>query len=118
MTQRWAGMGMGLINVCERWAVPTDIVGTEDHLGDMDFKVAGTRQGVTSIQMDIKIAGLDFKIISEALEKAKRARLHILGIMDQAIPKPRSELSKYAPRIITIQIRPDKIGDLIGPKGK
>jgi len=84
----------------------------------MDFKVAGTRQGVTSIQMDIKIMGLDFKIIAEALEKAKQARLYILDIMDQVMPKPRSELSKYAPRIITIQIRPDKIGDLIGPKGK
>src|SRR5438067_6734487 len=78
----------------------------------------GTRQGVSSIQMDIKIEGLDFSIVSQALEKAKQARLHILDIMDQAMPKPRSELSKYAPRIITIQIRPDKIGDLIGPKGK
>src|SRR5438128_2414751 len=93
-------------------------MGTEDAVGAMDFKVAGTRQGVTSIQMDIKILGLDFKIIAEALEKAKQARLHILDIMDQVMPKPRSQLSKYAPRIITIQIRPDKIGDLIGPKGK
>src|SRR3989475_5814799 len=84
----------------------------------MDFKVAGTRQGVTSIQMDIKTEGLDFKIISEALDKARRARLHILDIMDQTIARPRSQLSKYAPRIITIQIRPDKIGDIIGPKGK
>src|SRR5216110_863514 len=98
--------------------IVSDILGTEDALGDMDFKVAGTRQGVTSIQMDIKIMGLDFKIIAEALEKAKQARLHILDIMDQVMPKPRSQLSKYAPRIITIQIRPDKIGDLIGPKGK
>src|SRR5437660_4878425 len=84
----------------------------------MDFKVAGTRQGVSSIKMDIKIEGLDFSIVSQALEKAKQARLHILDIMDQVMSKPRSELSKYAPRIITIQIRPDKIGDLIGPKGK
>src|SRR5439155_1607898 len=99
-------------------AVLTDILGTEDRLGDMDFKVAGTRQGVTSIQMDIKSEGLDFKIISEALDKARRARLHILDIMDQTIARPRSQLSKYAPRIITIQIRPDKIGDIIGPKGK
>jgi polyribonucleotide nucleotidyltransferase len=98
--------------------VLTDILGDEDHLGDMDFKVAGTRQGVSSIQMDIKIEGLDFQIVSQALEKAKKARLHILDIMDQVMAKPRSELSKYAPRIITIQIRPDKIGDLIGPKGK
>ena len=118
VTAACAGIAMGLIKEGDRVAVLTDILGTEDHLGDMDFKVAGTRQGVTSIQMDIKISGLDFKIISEALEKAKRARLHILDVMEQAIPKPRSQLSKYAPRIITIQIRPDKIGDLIGPKGK
>src|SRR5438477_151684 len=118
MTAACAGVAMGLIKEGKRLAVLTDILGTEDHLGDMDFKVAGTRQGVSSIQMDIKIEGLDFQIISQALEKAKQARLHILDIMDQAMPKPRSELSKYAPRIITIQIRPDKIGDLIGPKGK
>src|SRR5437588_237600 len=118
MTAACAGVAMGLIKEGSRVAVLTDILGTEDHLGDMDFKVAGTRQGVSSIQMDIKIEGLEFKIISQALEKAKKARLHILDIMDQAIPKPRSQLSKYAPRIITIQIRPDKIGDLIGPKGK
>src|SRR6266545_4583074 len=118
MTAACAGVAMGLIKEGERVAVLTDILGTEDALGDMDFKVAGTRQGVTSIQMDIKIQGLDFRIVSEALDKAKKARLHILDIMDQAIPKPRSQLSKYAPRIITIQIRPDKIGDLIGPKGK
>src|SRR5256885_515507 len=118
MTAAGAGVAMGLIKEADRGAGVTDILGTEDALGDMDFKVAGTRQGVTSIQMDIKIMGLDFKIIAEALEKAKQARLHILDIMDQVMPKPRSELSKYAPRIITIQIRPDKIGDLIGPKGK
>src|SRR6266404_2759105 len=118
MTAACAGVAMGLIKEADRVAVLTDILGTEDALGDMDFKVAGTRQGVTSIQMDIKIMGLDFKIMAEALEKAKRARLHILDIMDQVMAKPRSELSKYAPRIITIQIRPDKIGDLIGPKGK
>jgi len=113
-----AGVAMGLIKEGARVAVLTDILGSEDHLGDMDFKVAGTREGVTSIQMDIKIEGLDFKIISEALDKAKTARLHILDIMQQTLPEPRSQLSKYAPRIITIQIRPDKIGDLIGPKGK
>jgi len=118
MTAACAGVAMGLIKEGKRLAVLTDILGTEDHLGDMDFKVAGTRQGVSSIQMDIKIEGLDFSIVSQALEKAKQARLHILDIMDQVMPKPRSELSKYAPRIITIQIRPDKIGDLIGPKGK
>src|SRR5437660_2678485 len=118
MTAACAGVARGLIKEGKRVAVLTDILGTEDHLGDMDFKVAGTRQGVSSIQMDIKIEGLDFSIVSQALEKAKQARLHILDIMDQVMPKPRSELSKYAPRIITIQIRPDKIGDLIGPKGK
>jgi polyribonucleotide nucleotidyltransferase len=113
-----AGIAMGLIKEGKRVAILTDILGSEDHLGDMDFKVAGTRDGVTSIQMDIKIEGLDFKVISEALEKARTARLHILDIMQQTIPTPRSQLSKYAPRIITMQIRPDKIGDLIGPKGK
>jgi len=113
-----AGVAMGLIKEGARVAVLTDILGSEDHLGDMDFKVAGTREGVTSIQMDIKIEGLDFQIISEALEKARRARLHILDIMERVIPQPREQLSKYAPRIITIQIPPDKIGDLIGPKGK
>ncbi len=113
-----AGVAMGLIKEGSRVAVLTDILGSEDHLGDMDFKVAGTREGVTSIQMDIKIEGLDFAILAEALEKAKRARLHILDIMERVLPQPRAELSKYAPRIITIQIPPDKIGDLIGPKGK
>jgi polyribonucleotide nucleotidyltransferase len=113
-----AGVAMGLIKEGARVAVLTDILGSEDHLGDMDFKVAGTREGVTTIQMDIKIEGLDFHIISEALEKARRARLHILDIMERVIPQPREQLSKYAPRIITIQIPPDKIGDLIGPKGK
>src|SRR3989449_442383 len=113
-----AGVAMGLIKEGSRVAVLTDILGTEDHLGDMDFKVAGTREGVTSIQMDIKIEGLDFKIIAEALDRAKQARVHILDIMDRAIPAPRSQLSKYAPRIITIQIPTEKIGDIIGPKGK
>ena len=113
-----AGVAMGLITEGGRTAILTDILGTEDHLGDMDFKVAGTKDGVTSIQMDIKVQKLDWKVISDALEKAKKARLHILDIMQQAMPEPRSQLSKYAPRIITVQIRPDKIGDLIGPKGK
>jgi polyribonucleotide nucleotidyltransferase len=113
-----AGIAMGLIKEGDRVAVLTDILGTEDHLGDMDFKVAGTRAGVTSIQMDIKIGGLDFAIVSQALDKARVARIHILDIMDQAIAAPRSQLSKYAPRIITLQIPPDRIGELIGPKGK
>ena len=113
-----AGVAMGLITEGGRTAILTDILGSEDHLGDMDFKVAGTKDGVTSIQMDIKVEKLDWKVISEALDKAKKARLHILDIMQQAMPEPRAQLSKYAPRILTIQIRPDKIGDLIGPKGK
>ena len=113
-----AGVAMGLIKEGHRVAILTDILGSEDHLGDMDFKVAGTREGVTSIQMDIKVEGLDFQVIGEALEKARRARLHILDIMERVIAQPREQLSKYAPRILTIQIPPDKIGDLIGPKGK
>ena len=113
-----AGVAMGLIKEGDRVAVLTDILGAEDALGDMDFKVAGTAEGVTSIQMDIKISGLTIEIMREALQKANRARLHILGIMDQALAAPRPELSKYAPRIITIKINPSKIGEVIGPKGK
>lgn len=113
-----AGVAMGLIKEGERVAVLTDILGMEDALGDMDFKVAGTREGVTSIQMDIKIEGLTVQIMREALEKAHRARMHILDEMDRAIREPRPELSKYAPRIITIKINPSKIGEVIGPKGK
>ncbi|MGH7416248.1 MAG: polyribonucleotide nucleotidyltransferase, partial [Candidatus Rokuibacteriota bacterium] len=113
-----AGVAMGLIKEGDRVAVLTDILGAEDYLGDMDFKVAGTRAGVTSIQMDIKVEGLDFRILGEALEKGRVARLHILDIMDQAMPQPRSQLSRYAPRIITIQVKPERIGEIIGPKGK
>ncbi|HEX6747188.1 MAG TPA: polyribonucleotide nucleotidyltransferase [Longimicrobium sp.] len=113
-----AGVAMGLIKEGDRVAVLTDILGAEDALGDMDFKVAGTKDGVTSIQMDIKIEGLTVEIMREALEKAHRARLHILGLMEQALPEPRKELSPYAPRIITIKINPSKIGEVIGPKGK
>ena len=96
----------------------TDILGLEDALGDMDFKVAGTREGVTSIQMDIKIEGLTVEIMREALQRANKARLHILGEMEKAITEARTELSPYAPRIITIKINPAKIGEIIGPKGK
>ncbi len=113
-----AGVAMGLISDGKRYAILTDILGTEDHLGDMDFKVAGTRDGITSIQMDIKIEGLDLKIMEEALEQARVGRLHILGEMDKALAAPREELSAYAPRIVTMKIPSDKIGDLIGPKGK
>jgi polyribonucleotide nucleotidyltransferase len=113
-----AGVAMGLIKEGERYAILTDILGTEDHLGDMDFKVAGTETGITSIQMDIKIEGLDLKIMREALTRAKEGRLHILGEMNKALAQPNADLSPYAPRIVTMNINPEKIGDLIGPKGK
>ena len=113
-----AGVAMGLIKEGKRYAILTDILGTEDHLGDMDFKVAGTRNGITSIQMDIKIEGLDLQIMKEALAQAKEGRLHILDEMDKALAEPRADLSPFAPRIVTLQINPEKIGDLIGPKGK
>jgi len=113
-----AGVAMGLIKEGKKVAILTDILGSEDHLGDMDFKVAGTSEGITSIQMDIKIQGLDLKIMEEALDKARAGRLHILGEMAKALDAPRPEMSPWAPRIFTLQIKPDKIGDLIGPKGK
>jgi polyribonucleotide nucleotidyltransferase len=113
-----AGVAMGLVKEGDKVAVLTDILGSEDHLGDMDFKVAGTEKGITSIQMDIKIEGLDLRIMEQALEKARRGRLFILKEMAKVLPGARTELSKYAPRIFTMQIKPDKIGDVIGPKGK
>jgi polyribonucleotide nucleotidyltransferase len=113
-----AGVAMGLVKEGEQVAVLTDILGTEDHLGDMDFKVAGTSEGVTAIQMDIKIQGLTLEIVREALAQAQRARTHILGEMERALASPRKALSRYAPRILTIKVRPDRIGDIIGPKGK
>src|SRR5882724_4317147 len=113
-----AGVAMGLIKEGDKIAVLTDILGSEDALGDMDFKVAGTANGITSIQMDIKIEGLTLDIMKEALERARKGRLHILKEMEKVLPKARAQLSKYAPRIITIQIKPEKIGDVIGPKGK
>jgi polyribonucleotide nucleotidyltransferase len=113
-----AGVAMGLIKEGSQVAVLTDILGAEDHLGDMDFKVAGTRDGVTAVQMDIKIQGLDLDILGQALHRARTARLHILDVMGQTLTQARGSLSKYAPRIITLQVRPDRIGDIIGPKGK
>jgi polyribonucleotide nucleotidyltransferase len=113
-----AGVAMGLIKEGDSVAVLTDILGLEDALGDMDFKVAGTRKGVTSIQMDIKIEGLTVEIMRQALERAREGRMYILDVMDQTLATPRTELSQYAPRIITIQINPEKIGEVIGPKGK
>ena len=113
-----AGVAMGLVKEGERFAVLTDILGLEDALGDMDFKVAGTRKGVTAIQMDIKMEGLDLAIMREALGRARTARRRILDAMDHALPAARTDLSQYAPRIISISINPEKIGEIIGPKGK
>lgn len=113
-----AGVAMGLIKDGEDVVVLTDIQGLEDFLGDMDFKVAGTMNGITAIQMDIKIKGIDKPILKQALKQALEGRLHILGIMLEALPLPRAEMSKYAPKIITFQINPDKIREVIGPGGK
>ena len=113
-----AGVAMGLIKDGDRNIILTDILGTEDHVGDMDFKVAGTREGVTAIQMDIKIAGVTPEIMKDALAKANNARMRILDIMYQAIAAPRKELSEYAPRITAIKIDKDKIREIIGPGGK
>jgi len=113
-----AGIAMGLVKEGEKIAILSDILGDEDHLGDMDFKVCGTKDGITSIQMDIKITGLTTAIMSRALEQARRGRLHILGEMLKAIDAPRKEISKYAPRITTIMIRPEFIKNVIGPGGK
>jgi polyribonucleotide nucleotidyltransferase len=113
-----AGIAMGLMMEDSRYQILTDIQGLEDHLGDMDFKVAGTREGVTALQMDIKVAGLSYDILVEALEQAKVARMQILDVIQQAIPEPRAEMSPYAPRMNILQVSPDKLGIVIGPGGK
>src|SRR5262249_27730912 len=113
-----AGVAMGLVMEEKKFAILTDIAGAEDHYGDMDFKVAGTREGITALQMDIKMTGLNPQIPVEALEQARKGRLFILDRMAEVITEPREELSKYAPRIVTMQIHPDKIRDVIGPGGK
>jgi polyribonucleotide nucleotidyltransferase len=113
-----AGVAMGLIKEGDEVAILTDILGLEDALGDMDFKVAGTRDGVTSIQMDIKIGGLTVEIMREALLRAHAGRMHILDVMEQTLAAPRGDISQWAPRITTITINPEKIGEIIGPKGK
>ncbi len=113
-----AGIAMGLIKEGDDYVVLTDIAGVEDHLGDMDFKVAGTANGITALQMDIKITGVTFEILTEALAQAKRARLFILGKMRETLAEPRPELSQYAPRIFSIQINPDQIGLVIGKGGE
>jgi polyribonucleotide nucleotidyltransferase len=112
-----AGVAMGLVKEGEKFAVLTDILGDEDHLGDMDFKVAGTDQGITALQMDIKIQGITKEIMSTALDQAKDARLHILGEMNKVIDAPREEMSEWAPTIITFKIDPEKIRDVIGKGG-
>lgn len=113
-----AGIAMGLIREGEEVRVLSDILGDEDHLGDMDFKVAGTREGITALQMDIKMTGVTREVMQEALHQAREGRLHILNIMTQSISEPRKDISLYAPRIVSLKIKPDKIRDLIGPGGK
>jgi polyribonucleotide nucleotidyltransferase len=113
------GIAMGLVtDGSGKYVILTDIAGIEDEKGDMDFKVAGTRDGITALQMDIKVLGINRQILADALERAKQARLHILDAMDAVISEPRADLSPYAPRIHTMRIPVEKIGDLIGPKGK
>jgi polyribonucleotide nucleotidyltransferase len=113
-----AGVAMGLVKEGEQYAILTDIAGAEDHYGDMDFKVAGTRDGITALQMDIKVAGITSQIMREALAQAKRGRMHILGKMEEVISSGREKISDFAPRFYTVQIPVDKIRDLIGPGGK
>jgi polyribonucleotide nucleotidyltransferase len=113
-----AGIAMGLIKEDNRYAVLSDILGYEDHLGDMDFKVAGTRKGVTSLQMDIKIDSIPFDVMEQALKQAYDGRNHILNEMEKVMSQPRGEISQYAPRIETIKIRPEKVREVIGSGGK
>jgi len=113
-----AGIAMGLVKEGEQFAVLSDILGNEDHLGDMDFKVAGTKDGITAFQMDIKIQGISFEIMEIALHQAKEGRNHILGIMNDSISQPRQQLSPFAPRLITMKVETDQIGLIIGPGGK
>ena len=113
-----AGIAMGLIKEGEKSVILSDILGDEDHLGDMDFKVAGTSQGITALQMDIKVGGLDFSILEQALEQARQGRQHILNEMNRLIDKPREQLSEHAPRIETIKVKEDKVREVIGAGGK
>jgi len=113
-----AGIAMGLVTDGKRWKVLSDILGEEDHLGDMDFKVAGTEAGITGFQMDIKVSNVTREIMTKALSQAKDGRMHILGIMGKVLNKPASDISPYAPKILTMKIDPDKIGLVIGPGGK
>ncbi|MBP8975907.1 MAG: polyribonucleotide nucleotidyltransferase, partial [Bacteroidetes bacterium] len=118
MKKAVAGIAMGLVKEREQVAILSDILGNEDHLGDMDFKVAGTKDGITAFQMDIKIKGISFEILEQALHQAKEGRVYILDIMAKTIDKPRPEISPYAPRLQTVKIPVDMIGALIGPGGK
>jgi len=113
-----AGVAMGLVSEGDVVAILTDIIGDEDHFGDMDFKVTGTKNGITALQMDIKIDGLKKEIMRKALYQAREGRMHILNEMDKAISQSRTEISRYAPRIITMQVKPEKVRDIIGPGGK
>jgi len=113
-----AGVAMGLVKEGERYAILTDILGIEDYLGDMDFKVAGTRKGITALQMDIKISGLTPQLMSEALSQAREARMHVLDKIEECIPEPRTDLKPHAPRMTVLKIDPEKIGAIIGPGGR
>ena len=113
-----AGIAMGLVKEGDQYAILSDILGNEDHLGDMDFKVAGTDEGITAFQMDIKIHGISFEIMENALQQAKEGRLHILNVMNEAISQPREFLSQFAPRLLTMKVETDQIGLIIGPGGK
>jgi polyribonucleotide nucleotidyltransferase len=113
-----AGVAMGLVMEGNKYAILTDIAGAEDHYGDMDFKVAGTRNGITALQMDIKVTGINARILADALQQARDGRFYILDKMEAALAGPREQISQYAPRILTIQIPVDKIRDVIGPGGK
>jgi polyribonucleotide nucleotidyltransferase len=113
-----AGIAMGLIKKDDNYTILTDIQGLEDHFGDMDFKVAGTKDGITALQMDIKCSGISKEILGEALAQAKKGRMEILDVMLAAIPEPRKEVSKYAPKVLVMHINPDKIRDVIGAGGK
>jgi polyribonucleotide nucleotidyltransferase len=112
-----SGIAMGLIQEGDKYVVLSDILGDEDHLGDMDFKVAGTKQGITALQMDIKVLGLDLGIMREAIDQAREGQLHILGVMNEVLPEAKQQLSENAPQMITIKINPDKIRDVIGRGG-
>ena len=112
-----AGIGVGLVKEGDKEVILTDMVGTEDFLGDMDFKVAGTREGITAVQMDIKIEGVTTDLMRRAIHQTREARLAVIDKMLEILPRPREDISPYAPRIYKIQISPEKIGDVIGPRG-